>query len=451
MKLAYSARVVGSLTLAGALLAGTAPAAAADSTRDSQWALEAFDAEKVWQESQGQGVTVAVIDSGVDGSHADLQDNVLPGWNAHSGGPGNVNGKDHGTGVASLIAGHGHGPGNRDGIVGLAPKAKILPVKADRPDGKYSGHTLGAAIDYAVEQKADIINVSIAGSFASSAEEKAIKLAWENDVVVVAGAGNDGVRGIAYPADSDGVVSVGAVTEAGNLWEESNYDDGLTLTAPGVNINTAAVRKDYESANGTSLATAYVSGAVALLRAKFPDLTAGQIVSRLTRTALLPEEMGKAPNEYYGYGMIRPLRALTDDLTEGPVNGPLTAPKGAGEPGSRDTGGRAEREAKAAEEILNGGDDTNPYKLHGILALVGFGAIGVLATVFALVSRNRRRRNNPPPPPGWGGPGGPPGPFPHQGQPPMPGNYPQSLPSHHPPGPPGHHPQGPPPGGPRGY
>lgn len=430
---------MGAIALAGALLAGTAPAASADSTRDRQWSLDAFEAEKrVWPESEGEGVTVAVVDDGVDASHPDLRDNVLPGANVVGGGPGNVATQDHGTAMASLIAGHGHGPGNGDGIRGLAPKAKILPAKVDRPDGKVDTDTVADGINYAVEQKVDVINISLAGMWSHAKVKKAVALAWENDVLVVAGAGNKGLKGIDMPAGLPGVVAVGAITEAGNVWENSNHGEELMLTAPGADIEAATLDSGYESSNGTSNATAYVSAAAALVRAKYPDLTAGQVVNRLTKTALLPEKMGEAPDDHYGYGMIRPYRALTEDIPAGPKNGPLTAPKGAGEPGSKDTGGTGEEQEKAADEIRNGSDDSMGRSQSW--ALIGLGAVGVLVVVvlaIALVLRGRRRNG----PPGAGGvpPGGH---YPNQPPPHAPAHFPQG---------PGGPPPGPPPGGPGGY
>lgn len=433
---------MGTMALAGALLVTVAPAAAADSTRDDQWALKAFQAEKVWKESTGEGVTVAVIDDGVDVTHPDLRDNVLEGKDIGNGGPGTKGAKDHGTAMASLIAGHGHGPGNDDGVKGLAPKAKILPIKADHPqDGKFAN--LGESIRYAVDQGASVINLSLSGFAESEGEEEAISHAWENNVVVVAGSGNDGGRGIGYPARSPGVVSVGAITEAGNVWKDSNFGKGLTLTAPGTDVMAAAVTKPYDAGDGTSNATAYVSAAAALVRAKFPDLTAGQVVNRLAKTALLPDATSEAPDDRYGYGMIRPYRALTEDIPAGPKNGPLTPAKGAGEPGSKNTGGAGDDQQKAADEIRNGSDDSAGSRQNW--PLIGLGVMGTLVVVglvIALVLRGRRGSG----PPGSGGAPGAPfppgGQAPYQAPPHAPANYPQG-----PAGPP----PGPPPGGPGGY
>lgn len=131
MSFARSLRAVGGVAMAGALLFAAAPSASADYIRDGQWALDAFNPQKVWKESTGKNVIVAVIDSGVNGDHTDLKGNVLPG-KSFAGEGGTVDHEtveDHGTAMAALIAGHGHGPGRADGIMGLAPDVKILPIK----------------------------------------------------------------------------------------------------------------------------------------------------------------------------------------------------------------------------------------------------------------------------------------------------------------------------------
>ncbi len=146
-------RAIGGAAVAGMVLLGTAPTAVADGIRDSQWPLKSFEAESVWQQSTGKGVKVAVIDGAIDLDHPDLKGNLLPGKSFVNGGLDHAS--DHGTAMASLIAGHGHGPGNRDGIKGLAPDAKIIPVEFpshDEGDVPVSSRVrLGEAIRYAVD------------------------------------------------------------------------------------------------------------------------------------------------------------------------------------------------------------------------------------------------------------------------------------------------------------
>lgn len=458
MSFTSTARAVGGAALAGTLLLGVAPTASADQIRDDQWALEAFDVEKVWEESTGEGVTVAVLDDAVNGSHPDLRRNVLPGKDMVKGGPANnEKQEDHGTNVAAVIAAHGSGSGGGDGIRGLAPDAKILPVGLNDPKsngGKYT--TYAEAIRYAVDEGAKVINMSFAADDITAEEEKAVAYAASKDVLIVAGAGNDGA-GLAYPARTPGVVAVGAISENGNIWEDSNFGKQLMLTAPGENISTAGASEPYQTVNGTSLSTAYVSGGAALVRAKFPDLSAGQVVNRLVKTALLPDSVEGDRDVSYGYGMMRPLRALTEDIPAGSKQGPLEAPEATPPPTSDD-----EEEAGDAGSGSDGEDDAAGNNQASdddgmsTTQLVGAGVIGlaVLAGIVGaiLFFRKRGQHHNGPPPPGGpgGGPGGPGGPGgapygpgaagqapPQQylpPQPPAPGPYPPNQPPQGPPG-----------------
>ncbi|MCZ2524342.1 S8 family serine peptidase [Streptomyces sp. HB2AG] len=433
MGLTQTLRAIGGAALAGTLLLVTAPTTSADSIRDSQWALEAFDAEAVWQESTGEGVTVAVIDTGVNGLHPDLVGNVLKGKSfVDSERADRQTSADHGTAMASLIAGHGSGRGNDEGIMGLAPDAKVLPLKNKTGDDTLDEGSASSAdlIRYAVDQGASVINMSFSSGPLSSDEEEAIAYAAEKDVALVASAGNQGEGTVGYPAAAPGVVAVGAVDRAGDLWDRSNYGPEVMLTAPGVRIRSAGGATPYRMASGTSDAAAYVSGAVALLRAKFPDLTAGQIVNRLVKTAALPEDLqGQSlPDERYGYGIIRPYRALTEDIPAGPKQGPLKTPSAAVTDES--AAATAGNDGKTEEALAERNSRTNT-----ILAVVGGGLLLLVAAVVVVVVVRRRGkdRNGGPPPGGpWtGGPGAGPGPG-NAGWPQQPSHTYQSQQNEHP-------------------
>ncbi|TJZ41313.1 peptidase M8 [Streptomyces piniterrae] len=422
MSFTRTLRAVGGAVVAGALLFGAAPTALADEIRDAQWPLKAFDAESVWKESTGKGVTVAVIDEPIYGNHPDLKGNVLPGKSFVDGGPGDQEStKDHGTAMASLIAGHGHGGGKSDGVMGLAPDAKILPVGTPEFGAGAEDTDLGDWIKYAVDQGASVINMSIEVPSLSDADKEALTYARQKDVLVVVGAGNDGMTDLGPLASFPGVVAVGAVEKTGAIWSKSNAGSQMMLSAPGVQITSAsAARSDYpyRRADGTSDSTAYVSAAAALLRSKFPDLTAGQIANRLVKTAALPKgkENLQLPDPHYGYGVIRPYSALTKDIAPGSKNGPLKTPKA--DP-TADAGG--------STAGASGGDEASEQEDSGL----GTGAIvGIVAGIFAVVvviaivivvARKKNGRNGPPPggPGGYGGPGAPgfpqqPGPYQQQ-------------------------------------
>ncbi|MFI2681372.1 S8 family serine peptidase [Streptomyces rimosus] len=395
---------MGGAVLAGAMLFGTAPVAAADETRDAQWPLTSFLSDQVWQKSTGKGVTVAVIDSAINGQHPDLQGNVLQGKSFIEGQRADQESTvDHGTSMASIIAGHGHGPGNSAGVKGLAPDAKILPVALPVTGETVDSTDLGPAIRYAVDAGASVINMSIVPSSISSSEEEAIAYAFKKNVLLVAGSGNEGMR-LGSLASSPGVVAVGAVGENGRVWEDSNHGSALMLTAPGIHIRSAAASRQYRQATGTSDSTAYVSAAAALLRSKFPDLTAGQIANRLVKTAGMPPgmESKNLPDPYYGYGFIRPLRALTQDIPAGSKNGPLKAPEV--QPSTGTGGANA-----ASGGSQQAGDKKDDGLSIGVVVGIAAGVlIVVVIIVVVVVSRQKNRRNGPPPggPGGWGGPGG---------------------------------------------
>ncbi|MER6843484.1 type VII secretion-associated serine protease mycosin [Streptomyces platensis] len=383
-------------------LAQVATPAAADSIRDRQWALSAFDADAVEKVSTGRGVTVAVIDTGVDGTHPDLAGNVLPGKDFLKGGRADrEEDSSHGTGMASLIAGHGHGPGGTAGIKGLAPAAKILPLRAitDSELQMGTGKPVSQAIRYAVDHGASVINLSLADDFKDPDMAASVRYARQKDAVIVAGAGNDGVATPEYPASFPGVISVGAVASAGKIWEKSNYGSNNLLAAPGVDNYSAGLNHEYQHGTGTSGATAYVSAAAALLRSKFPDLTAGQIANRLVKTAKLPDSMkgAKLPDKHYGYGFIRPYSALTEDIPAGSKNGPLPAPSSSSPDAPADPSAPADPGASASK-------DRSAYVIWGV---VGVLVLGLLAVVAVVVVRRRRPVVPPPSPFGQQQPGPP--------------------------------------------
>ncbi|WP_329123728.1 type VII secretion-associated serine protease mycosin [Streptomyces sp. NBC_01465] len=417
----------GVVALTGALLLGSATSASADYIRDKQWPLTAFNAKKVWTVSQGQGVTVAVVDSGVVGTHPDLTGQVLPGKDFTGAGNPNEDTLGHGTSMAGIIAAHGHGAGNADGVMGLAPKAKILPVRVTTPDNDNPETNWAPAVRYAVDAGAKVINLSFAASNGSSTSKgaEAIAYAQQHDVVVVAGAGNDGIDNIGFPASLPGVVSVGAVDESLKVGNDSNWGKGLVLTAPGVkNIVVAPNQPNgYAEATGTSDSTAYVSAEAALLRAKFPNLTAGQIINRMIKSATYGDNaVSKKPDEKLGYGMIRPYSALTMDIPAGPKEGPLAqspvASKSAANPEKSDT--------PKKDSSSSSSDDSSSVSPIAIVA--GIAVVVVIAIIVVVIIRRRNR----------GGPGGPGGGTPAQGyggypnQPQYPANAPGQAPQNPP-------------------
>lgn len=269
----------------------------------------------------GDRVTVAVVDSGVESSHPAFGGRVIEGFD----GPdppkiGMCDGDGHGTAVAGIIAG-----GSDDTrYEGVAPEAEIWPARVipsvdtqvSEDERELLSSWIAEGIHEAVDAGVDVINVS-AGGVASTELETAVNEAIADDIVVVAAVGNDSEflddasQPAAYPAMYDGVIAVGSITSEGSWHEMSNFGAAVEIVAPGHDISGPApggsgYRMDME---GTSFATPQVSGTAALLRAKFPDADAEWIRNRLFATADPP---GGADNNFYGHGIVNPYRALTD-------------------------------------------------------------------------------------------------------------------------------------------
>ncbi|NEB06189.1 S8 family serine peptidase [Streptomyces sp. SID13726] len=401
---------LGATALTGALILATAPAASADQTRRDQWALDVLQAKSAWKVSTGKGVTVAVIDTGVNAEHQDLKGNVLKGKDFVDGdsdaAPAESDSNlstNHGTEMASLIAGHGHGAGAADGVMGLAPAAKILPIR-------WGGGSFANEIRYAVDNGASIISISVSTSQGFSEDRAAVDYALQHNVLIVTASGNEGKAGmIDFPGEFPGVLTVGGVDKSGDIWEGSNYGPQVLLTAPATDIVSAGwPGNKLRIGTGTSTSAAFTSAAAALIKAKLPELTPGQIANRLAKTAVLPASAKglSLPDEKYGYGSIRPLAALTDDIPAGSKYGPLAAPgsdgsSAAASTGTSDTDSASEKQKADQKQMLF-------FAVLGVVALVVIGLI-----VLVVVKLSRRNKNN------NGGPGGP-GVYPHSGQQPFP-------------------------------
>ncbi|MFI6036598.1 type VII secretion-associated serine protease mycosin [Streptomyces sp. NPDC051315] len=316
--------------LASLALLPAAPAHA-DGIRAQQWGLEALHTDEVWRTTRGEGITVAVLDTGVEADHPDLDGNVLPGKDLVGFGAkdGDRAWARHGTAMAGIIAGHGHGHGNADGVMGIAPEAKILPVRVILEDGDPArtrarntrGNALAEGIRWAADQGADVINLSLGDDSASAhpepAEDEAVQYALKKGSVVVASAGNGGEKGdhISYPAAYPGVIAVTAVDRYGTRASFSTRRWYATVSAPGVDVVIADPDHKYYEGWGTSAAAAFVSGAVALVKAAHPGLTPAQIKKLLEDTARNAPTGGR--DDSRGSGFIDPAAAIeaAADLT----------------------------------------------------------------------------------------------------------------------------------------
>ncbi|MFB6890592.1 type VII secretion-associated serine protease mycosin [Kitasatospora sp. NPDC056327] len=379
------------------MLATVAAPARADGVRDAQWPLDTYrTASSIWPVSQGEGVTVAVIDSGVLKEHQDLTGQVLAGADfTGQKTDGTEDTSGHGTGMASLIAGHGHGTGA--GIMGLAPKSKILPVRITLDEGSLLPQSeVARAIRYAVDHGAKVINMSIGGPSGADPEERsAVNYALDKDVVVVASTGNDGDKNgaVEYPAAFPGVVAVGAVDRNGLIWSKSSSGPETTLVAPGAEVPHAIAKSTsaHGLGNGTSAATAYVSATAALIRAKYPELSAGQVINRMIRSAVPPGDGSAVPSNRYGYGVLAPGKALEVNpaVDGGPRENPLAGraeSQGGVSPGTGEVVGET-----PAPVVPEGGNRGVRWVLVGAAGIAGAVLVGAVVTVLVVV-RGRRRR-----------------------------------------------------------
>ncbi|MFF8810669.1 type VII secretion-associated serine protease mycosin [Streptomyces pactum] len=316
-------RVSVALTAAGLALLPVAPARA-DGIRAQEWALDALHVRDAWRTTKGAGVTVAVLDTGVDADHPDLSGQVLPGKDliGFGAGPGDKAWARHGTAMAGIIAGRGHGQDGTDGVLGVAPEAKILPVRVILEDSDPArkeprgvrGSALAEGIRWATDHGADVINLSLGDDSESAhpeaAEDAAVRYALGKGVIVVASAGNAGEKGdrVSYPAAYPGVIAVTAVDRYGNRAAFSTRRWYATVCAPGVDVVVANPDRRYYNGWGTSAAAAFVSGAAALVRSAHPDLSPAQVKRLLADTAQDRPEDGHSDER--GAGLVDPAAAI---------------------------------------------------------------------------------------------------------------------------------------------
>jgi type VII secretion-associated serine protease mycosin len=285
-------------------------AAANDPLLAQQWGLFAIGADRVWTTTTGQGVIVAVIDSG-SGPHPDLTENVLPG-RSFSGSVELPDGTDidasgHGSHVAGIIASVAN---NGIGGSGVAPNAKILPIKVLDQSGQGDARDVAAGVRYAADSGAKVINLSLGGATESSSLTQAITYANDKGAIVVAAAGNGGAADKPkWPASLDLTLAVTAVDQSNNATSFDQRGDYIDIAAPGANVVSTA-KGDYVTLSGTSMAAGFVAGAAALLFAAEPRVTNAQVRDILLRTATDIGDPGR--DLTFGVGLINMVAALAE-------------------------------------------------------------------------------------------------------------------------------------------
>ncbi|TCB92795.1 type VII secretion-associated serine protease mycosin [Micromonospora zingiberis] len=347
------------------------------------WPQQRYAPERLQSLATGSGVTVAVVDSGVDRSHPQLAGRVLTGTDLlDAGGDGTRDCVGHGTGVASLIAATA-----RDdlGLRGLAPKARILPVRVSEQqvvDGRGTGRTVAPedfarAIRWAVDNDADVVNLSVVLYADHPAVRSAVGYALARNVIVVAAVGNLHGSGDPrpYPAAYEGVLGVGAIGADGLRADFSQVGSYVDLVAPGTDVLIAAPGQGHHRAEGTSYAAPFVAATAALVREYRPELSAEEVVGRLLATA------DPAPGHGYGSGVLNPYRAVTETAS-GPVTRPAPMVSLADDRPDPALLAQQDRRAAARERAV-------------LLATVGGLVVAGVALAALIVPRGARRRWRP--------------------------------------------------------
>lgn len=391
---------LGSLLLIGGAVA---PAASADTMRDREWYLDRMQAPAMWKTSTGKGITVAVLDTGVIPSVPELTGKVLPGKNFVEPKRGPYKDKDgHGTAMSMLIAGNGV---NGTGIKGLAPDARILPLTvfgSSKESGTNSVPALVAAIRYAADSEAKIINMSLGyEDFLLEGDDQAqiqqaVDYAVKRGKLLLAGTGNGGDKqnAVAYPAASLGVAGIGAVDKTSTATKFSVFGPQVALSAPGQDIPIRCVDglTGYCKSQGTSQATAIVSASAALIWSKHPSWTGNQVLRVLINTAGKPTG-GRIPSSYVGYGTVRPrLAVLSDPGDPGPADvNPLVAartPKSPS-PSAPSGSGYPKPEKQPASPAASAGTDDGKGIGTMVWIIAGVGVVAVVGGGAVLLLRRR--------------------------------------------------------------
>lgn len=373
-------------TAAAVLLPGSA--AAAPDLRARSWYLESLHLVAAERIATGRGVTVAVLDSGVN-EIPELSGRVLPGYDP-GGGDGRRDRTGHGTSMAALIAGAG---GSGDRLLGVAPGAPILPVYAFDQPSPVPSATIVRLVHHAIDHGARVVDMSFAAPDATPAsagwKRDLVSYADAHRAVLVAASGNrtEGMTRMGRPADVPGVVAVTGPARDGCAWPGSVTGAAAAVAAPAeaLSFPTGIPGKETGTASGTSGAAALVSGELALIMSKYPGISSADAINRLVRTARDLGARGRDP--VYGFGAAAGAAALTRDV-----------PKAGGNPL------RTASPSAASDSVVPG--VSTVVLLAGVL--VAAVLVAALVLIILVVRARRRRGSGDGGGGGGGGPGGPP-------------------------------------------
>lgn len=280
----------------------------------SGWEIKKFDIEKQWKYSKGENVTVAVIDTGCDFNHHDLKNNILQGKNFVEPGKDPMDKNGHGTHVCGTIAAED----NALGMVGVAPKTKIIPIKALNDDGSGNLNNVINAVIWAADKAVDFITMSLGSPHPAPSLEKAIEYAHSKGVIVFCAAGNSGPNtDIMYPAKYDYTISIGAVDENLERTDFTCSGETLDFLAPGHNILSCVPGNRYAIMSGTSMSNPFAVGLASLLLSYNKQYNKFQLKNYNDYIKVFKEYAKPLKNSQYGtsrryqgYGVMYPALAL---------------------------------------------------------------------------------------------------------------------------------------------
>jgi len=405
--------VLGVMGFAPAIATAAAPAGHGNTARGREWWLAGLHITQAWQKTEGSGITVAVLGTGVDASYPGLAGSVITGPDFTGSGrtPGSPYWGVEGTAVAALIASHERGWG----LVGVAPAAKILsvrvtlefndPLVSDQAISRRLPQAIADGIRYAADHGARIIDLPLdpgtlgltgtgdpAAAGGSPAEQAAVGYALSKGVVLVAPAGDDGQGPglVNYPAAYSGVIAVGAIGRTGHLASFSSRRSYTSLTAPGVSLVAATPPAGYGTISSTSTASGIVAGLAALVLSRFPHLTVTQVTQALTESTVagasgtgLPPLPARSPAGA-GYGTVDAIRAVDMAAIIATASQPHQQPAPVATPH------QPARHAAAAPRRPAASTLAGSVLRDAVAAVAG---LIVLLVIALLVARSRRKRS----------------------------------------------------------
>jgi len=268
----------------------------------SQWHLQMVQAPAAWDYSLGNGVTVAILDSGVNAAHPDLQGRLVPGWNFYENNSNTADVNGHGTRVAGVVAAASN---NGTGVASLAWNAMLMPVRISGADGYAYWSTIASGLNWAANNGARVANISFM-AHTSSTVQSAAQYMKSKGGLVINSAGNTGA--FDGTAASDAMISVSATNSSDTRTSWATWGNHVDLSAPGEGIWTTSSSGSYGAVSGTSFSSPLTAGVVALMMSANPSLAPSQIESILKSTAVDLGTVGY--DQYYGYGRVNAASAV---------------------------------------------------------------------------------------------------------------------------------------------